>query len=168
MWVKSSGICLSLTDLKRESSCTVRGIVHRCGHYGKQYRVPQKVKNRATSWPSNSTSGYLSQDIQNSNSKRYMHPYGHSSTLYNSQDMKATSVLPCLLTHDGSLGFDWSHSRGFISTTLLHAAQHVLNQSSTQDCNLPWDLAIFLLRVCVRDPHKALKQAKLEHMDQPP
>ena len=27
---------------------------------------------------------------ENSNSKRYMHPYVHISTIYNSQDMEAT------------------------------------------------------------------------------
>jgi len=35
----------------------------------------------------------LSQKVpQNATSKRYMHPYVHSSTIYNSQEMEATSV----------------------------------------------------------------------------
>ena len=53
-------------------------------------RVSQKVKNRTTTWPSNPTSGYLLEEIQNTNSKRYMHLYVHYSIIYNSQDMKAT------------------------------------------------------------------------------
>ena len=48
--------------------------------------VPQKTKNRTVLWPSNSTSGYLSEEIQNINSKRYM------KHIYSSQDMKATQA----------------------------------------------------------------------------
>ena len=52
--------------------------------------IPQKIKNRTTAWPSNSTSGYLSEGKQNTNLKRYMHPYVHCSIVYNNQDMEAT------------------------------------------------------------------------------
>ena len=51
--------------------------------------VPQKIKNGAM-WPSNFTSGYLSEEIQGTNLKRYMHPYVHCSLIYNSQVIKAT------------------------------------------------------------------------------
>ena len=37
-------------------------------------------------------SGYLSEEIQNTNSKRYMHPYVHCSIIYNSRDVEATQV----------------------------------------------------------------------------
>ena len=50
--------------------------------------VPQKTKNRIIIWSSNPTPGHISR--QNCNSKRYMHPYVHSSTIYNSQDMETT------------------------------------------------------------------------------
>ena len=51
--------------------------------------VPQKTKkNGITLRSSNSTSGHISG--QNYNSKRYMHPYVHSSTICNSQDLEAT------------------------------------------------------------------------------
>lgn len=33
------------------------------------------MKNRTTLWPSNFTSGYLSEKVQNTNAKRYMNPY---------------------------------------------------------------------------------------------
>ena len=36
--------------------------------------VPQKTKTRTTTWSSNSTSGYLSEENKNTNSKRCMHP----------------------------------------------------------------------------------------------
>ena len=45
-------------------------------------KVPQKLKNRTTLWHGNSTSGYLSEEIQNTNSKRHMHPYVQCSTVY--------------------------------------------------------------------------------------
>ena len=41
--------------------------------------LPQKTKDRITIWPSNPTPGHKSR--QNYNSKRYMHPYVHSSTI---------------------------------------------------------------------------------------
>ena len=36
--------------------------------------IPQKIKNRITTWSSYSTSGYSSKEKKNSNLKRYMHP----------------------------------------------------------------------------------------------
>ena len=55
-------------------------------------QVPQKIKHRTTSWPSNSTSGYISEESQNTNSKRYMHPNVHCNIIYNSQITEATQV----------------------------------------------------------------------------
>ena len=70
--------------------------------------VPQKTKNRAAIWSSNPTSGHISR--QNSNSKRYMHPYVHSSTMHNSQDMETTEMpidrwmdKDAIHTHNGIL-----------------------------------------------------------------
>ena len=56
-------------------------------------KVPQKkkkkTKNRTDLWP---TSNPIPERIprQNCNSKSYMHPYVHSSTIRNSQDMETT------------------------------------------------------------------------------
>ena len=52
--------------------------------------VPWKNKNRTTIRSSNSTPGYLSEENENMNSKRYLHPNVHCSIIYNSQDMEAT------------------------------------------------------------------------------
>ena len=49
--------------------------------------VPQKIKNRTTIWSSSSTSGYLSKENKNTNSKKYLHPHVHSN-IYHSQDME--------------------------------------------------------------------------------
>ena len=54
--------------------------------------MPQKIKNRTTIWPSYSTSGYLTEEHENTNSKRYLHPDVDSSIIYNWQDMEATYV----------------------------------------------------------------------------
>ena len=43
--------------------------------------IPQNIKNKATICPSNSTSGYLSKEIQYNDSKRYMHPYVYWSII---------------------------------------------------------------------------------------
>ena len=39
--------------------------------------VPQKTKNRTTTWSSNSTPGYLFQENENIKSKSYMHSNVH-------------------------------------------------------------------------------------------
>ena len=51
--------------------------------------VPQKIKNRNTIRSSNPSIGYLLKEYENTNSKRYMHPYVYCSIIYNSQDMEA-------------------------------------------------------------------------------
>ena len=58
----------------------------------KQYGNPQKTKNRITVWSNNSTSGYISEENENTNSKRYRHPYVHVSIIYSNQDMETTEV----------------------------------------------------------------------------
>ena len=50
--------------------------------------IPQETKNRVAIWSNNPTLGHIPK--QNYNSKRYMHPYVHSSTIHNSQDMETT------------------------------------------------------------------------------
>ena len=52
--------------------------------------VPQNIKNRTTIYSSNSTSGYLFAENENTNLKRYMHPNVHYNFLKNSQDTEAT------------------------------------------------------------------------------
>ena len=48
--------------------------------------VPQKTKNKTTIWSSNPTPGHICR--QNYNSKRYMHPCVHNSSIHNSQDVE--------------------------------------------------------------------------------
>ena len=40
-------------------------------------KMPQKIKNRTTTQSNNSTPQYLSKENENTNLKRYMHPYAH-------------------------------------------------------------------------------------------
>ena len=77
---------------KKEHLCTFGGNVNWYSHCGKQYGVPQKLKNRATLWSSNSTTGYLPKEYKNTNSKGYTRTPVYSSIIYNSQDMEAAQV----------------------------------------------------------------------------
>ena len=52
----------------------------------------QKIKNGTVLWPRDSTSGNIAEETQNNNSKEYMLPYVHCSTIYNSQDLGAAQV----------------------------------------------------------------------------
>ena len=51
--------------------------------------IPQKIKNRSAFWPSNPTSGNISEGIQNMNLKEHKHPCVHCSVIYNCQDVEA-------------------------------------------------------------------------------
>ena len=57
--------------------------------------ISQKNKNRNTIPSSYPSTGYLSEEIEINNSKRFMHPCAHCSIIHNSQDMEVTQV-PCL------------------------------------------------------------------------
>ena len=50
--------------------------------------IPLRIGNRTAIWPSNPTPGHTRQG--NQNLKRHVYPNVHHSTVYNSQDMKAT------------------------------------------------------------------------------
>ena len=62
-------------------------------HCGKQYKVFLKKKNRTTISPRNSIPQYIPRNSKNTNVKRYMCLNVYSSTIHNSQGMKATQVL---------------------------------------------------------------------------
>ena len=73
---------------RRESSYTVGGYVNLYSCYGEQYGNFLKTKNRASIRSSNPIPGHISRE--NHNSKRYIHPSVHCSTIYNNQDVEAT------------------------------------------------------------------------------
>ena len=54
--------------------------------------VPQKIKNGPAFWPSDPTSGNISEETQNTNVKKHKHPYVHCGVIYNHQDMEAAQV----------------------------------------------------------------------------
>ena len=62
--------------------------------------VPQKTK-KTTMWSRNPSPGHICR--QNYNSKRYMQPYVHNSTIHNSQDVETTlkSIVYPLLSIPG-------------------------------------------------------------------
>ena len=60
---------------KREPSCTFGGNANGgTATMENSMEVPQKIKNKTTILSSNFTSGYLSKENENTNSKRYMCP----------------------------------------------------------------------------------------------
>ena len=77
---------------KREPSCPVGGNEDCCNHYERHYKVTSENLNWTALWPIVSTSGNLSDETWNTNSKEYMHLYLYRSIIYHSQDMEATQV----------------------------------------------------------------------------
>ena len=73
---------------KREPSFNVGGNLNWYSYYGEQYGDSLKNGNKITIWHSHPSTGYI--PWENPNSKRHMYPNVHYSTIYNSQDMKAT------------------------------------------------------------------------------
>ena len=54
--------------------------------------VPQKIKNGSALWPSDSTSGNISKESQNTNSKEHKHTYVQCSIIYKHQHIDAAQV----------------------------------------------------------------------------
>ena len=75
---------------KREHSYTVSGNVCWTAALENSLDIPQKTENRITVWWSNPIPGNI--PGQNYNSKWYMHPYVHSRTVYNSQNVEITEM----------------------------------------------------------------------------
>ena len=55
-------------------------------------KFSQIIKNATALWPKISTSGNISEETWNTNSKEYMHPYVLCSVTHNSQDLEAAQV----------------------------------------------------------------------------
>ena len=55
--------------------------------------LPQKIKNGTALWPSDSTSGNISQKSQNTNLRAQRPPYVHSNVTYSNQDLEAAQVF---------------------------------------------------------------------------
>ena len=54
--------------------------------------ISEKIKNETALWLSSSTSGNISEETQNTNSKEYIHPCVHCSVIYDSWDLEASQV----------------------------------------------------------------------------
>ena len=55
-------------------------------------KIPQKIKDRTTTPSIICTQWYLSEENENTNLKKDMHPNVHCHILYNSRDMEADNV----------------------------------------------------------------------------
>ena len=65
----------------RGTSCAVDGNAHS----GKEYGVSPQIKNGTALWPSNSSSGNVTEETESTDLKEYMNPSVHNSIIYNSQ-----------------------------------------------------------------------------------
>ena len=63
---------------KKELLYTIGGNVNWFSRYGKQYGIPQKIKNRSTY----DTSGYIPKGNENKMSRRYMHSHVYHSIIH--------------------------------------------------------------------------------------
>ena len=82
MWRKGNPFAL-LVGMQQIGSATTKSSM----------KLPQKIKNETSLWPSNPTSVNLSNETPNTNLKEYMHPYVHCSIIYNSQDLETAQVF---------------------------------------------------------------------------
>ena len=114
-----------------EPLCTAGDIANWCTHYENNMEFPQKIKNKTGLWPRNSMPGYIFKETQNTSLKRYMHPYGHCSIIYNSQNVEATQVP--INTWQDNVTFNsqqpWQHRESGKSV-------HFSAQSKCWDCNV--------------------------------
>ena len=55
-------------------------------------KIAPKSKNGSAFWPSDPTSGNISEGTQNTNFKEHKHLYVHCNVIYNQQDMEAAQV----------------------------------------------------------------------------
>ena len=77
---------------KRNTSTLLVGMQTSAATVENSMEFSQKTKNGTAFWPGNSTARIIPQESWNTNSKEPMHPNVHSSTIYNSQVLKATKV----------------------------------------------------------------------------
>ena len=82
---------------ERELSYTIPGNINWSNRYGKQYRGSLKSNDRTTTIPNNSMPRYIYKKIENCNSKWYIHPDIHSSTIAKTQKpLKRPATDDCL------------------------------------------------------------------------
>ena len=85
---RTQGYCYHLSKFHTYALVYCIGVFLSGLLHSKKKKNKKPTKNRATTWAAVTLLG-LNQE-KTLNSKTYMHPKGHSSTVYNSQDMEAT------------------------------------------------------------------------------
>ena len=77
---------------KGDSFALLVGILVGAATVGSSMKIPQKIKNRSSFWPSDPTSGTTSEETLKTNSKWQKYPCVHCSVIYNHQDTEAAQV----------------------------------------------------------------------------
>ena len=86
---KNSNCCQDYGE--KEPSLLLVGMQTGTSTVESSMEFPQKNKNRTALRPS-STSGNISKETENTNTKEYTHPYVHCSIIYKSQNLEAVQV----------------------------------------------------------------------------
>ena len=89
---KSTTVSAGQDVQKGEPNCTLVRMQTGTATVKSCMEVAQKIKNWSSFWPSDLTSGNISERTQNVSSKEYKHPYVHCSIIYNRQDVEAAQV----------------------------------------------------------------------------
>ena len=74
--------------------------------------IPPKIKNGSAFWPNNPTSGNISKETQNTNSKEHKHPYVLWIVVYFRQDVEAAQMCIILseIASQEKTNTIWFHS----------------------------------------------------------
>ena len=81
---------LQITNARERNAPLLLGMQIGTATVGNSMKVPLKTKNVVSIQSCNSTHGHISRN--NYNLKIYIHPYDHSSTIHNSQDMETVQL----------------------------------------------------------------------------
>ena len=76
-----------------ENSHIFGGNVYWCNHYGNHCGGSSKIESRTIPWPSNSTTGCISQRAENKDSNRDLYANIQCNITHTSQKVKATQTL---------------------------------------------------------------------------
>ena len=104
---------------------TVNGNV--TGHYRKQRPGSSKTENRISTGSTDSTLAHISRENKKANSNSYTHPSVHSSSICNSQDMKATQVSTNRRVDKEGVRYIYTHTQThthMCAYTYIHTVEH--------------------------------------------
>ena len=131
---------------EREPWCAVGEVLIGAATVENSIKFSQKIKNGTVLWPSNSTSGYTSEETRNTNSKEYMRLYVCCSIIYHCQ-LRETAQVPINRRMDKNVvahiynGILLSHEKNEIlpfATVWMDVEDIMLSELSQRKTNTIW------------------------------